>query len=444
MPLRTLILGAAGRDFHNFNVLFRNDANTHVVGFTATQIPEISDKMYPPELSGDRYPDGLPIYPEEQLEQLIREHSVEQVVFAYSDVSHEYVMHLASRCLASGADFTMLGPERTALRSKLPVVAVCAVRTGCGKSPVSREVVRALVATGQKVAVIRHPMPYGELSKQRVQRFEKLEELDTADCTIEEREEYEPHINAGTVVFAGADYELILAEAEKEADVIIWDGGNNDLPFIQPTLHLTLVDPHRAGHETQFHPGEANFLAADALVMTKVGNAPAEGLAALRQTIADQRPSTPTIEGDLEITLEEEIDLNGKRVLCVEDGPTTTHGGMNYGSAVIAAREAGATIIDPRPFAVGTVKECFDENPHLDICLPAMGYFGQQLKDLEDTIRAAECDVVVVGTPIDLRRIINMDQPSVRAIYNWKDRTAGALATVVTEALKSANTQTNN
>jgi predicted GTPase len=429
MPLRTLILGAAGRDFHNFNVLYRNCRRTDVVGFTATQIPEIADKTYPAELAGERYPDGIPIYPE---------HSVEQVMFAYSDVSHEHVMHLASRTLAAGADFVMCGPERTALQSKLPVVAVCAVRTGCGKSPVSRAVVKTLVDSGKRVAVIRHPMPYGELSKQRVQRFDKLEDLDTAECTIEEREEYEPHIMEGTVVFAGADYELILAEAEKESDVIIWDGGNNDLPFIRPSLHLTLVDPHRAGHETMFHPGEANFYAADVLVMTKVGNAPEEGLEALRETIANLRPGVPVVEGDLEISFDVDMDLTDKKVLCVEDGPTTTHGGMNYGSAVWAARRANAHVVDPRPAAVGSVAETFNEHPHLTNCLPAMGYYGQQLADLETSIKNAECDAVVIGTPIDLRRIVEIAQPSVRALYNWKDRGQTPLANHVLAAIEGA------
>ncbi|MFQ5654321.1 MAG: cyclic 2,3-diphosphoglycerate synthase [Planctomycetota bacterium] len=438
MAVRTLILGAAGRDFHNFNMVYRGDPDTRVVGFTATQIPDIADKVYPPELAGDLYPDGIPIYPEEELEKLVGEHAVERVVFAYSDISHEHVMHLACRTLAAGADFALLGPNRTALHSRLPVVAVCAVRTGSGKSPVSRAVVQGLVSAGKRVAVIRHPMPYGDLTRQRLQRFERLEDLDAAECTIEEREEYEPHIMAGTVVYAGADYEAILEAAERDADVVLWDGGNNDLPFIRPSLHCTLVDPHRAGHETLYYPGEANFRAADLLVITKVGTAPPEGLEALRNSIAWHRPGVPVVEGNLRIELDCELELAGKKVLCVEDGPTTSHGGMNYGSAVIAARQAGAEVVDPRPHATGSLITTFEENPHLTTCLPAMGYSGKQIQELEESIRRTPCEAVIIGTPIDLRRIIPIDQPSVRAIYSWEDRGARTLANVILEGIGAA------
>ena len=387
MPVRTLILGAAGRDFHDFNTAYRDDPETLVVGFTATQIPDIADKTYPAELAGPRYPDGIPIWPEEDLERLIAEHDVSRVVFSYSDVSHEHVMHLASRVLAAGADFELLGPGRTQIHAKVPVIAVCAVRTGCGKSPASREIVKALVAGGRHVAVIRHPMPYGDLRRQGVQRFGSLEDLDLHACTIEEREEYEPHIVAGTIVFAGADYAAIVAAAEAEADLILWDGGNNDLPFIAPDLHFTLVDPHRPGHESHFHPGEANFLSADVLVMPKVGTAPPENVARLRETIAARRPGVPLVEGDLSITLDRPLDLAGKRVLCVEDGPTTTHGGMPYGSAVLAAREVGAIPVDPRPHATGSIKETLARFPHLTECLPAMGYSDTQVHELEESLR---------------------------------------------------------
>ena len=435
MAVRTLILGAAGRDFHNFNVVYRDDPETEVVAFTATQIPDIADKVYPPELAGNRYPEGIPVLHEDDLEGIIREREVRRVVFAYSDVTHEHVMHLASRSLAAGADYVLLGPESTMLRSSKPVVAVCAVRTGCGKSPVSRAMVKALVESGRRTAVIRHPMPYGELAKQRLQRFDSLEDLDAAACTIEEREEYEPHIMEGTVVFAGADYEAILRAAEEEADVILWDGGNNDLPFYRPDVLLTLVDPHRPGHETAYHPGEANFLMADLLVMGKVGTAAPADLRTLRESVKARRPGVPLVEGDLEIVLDRDVDLRGRRVLCVEDGPTTTHGGMPYGAAVIAARERGAVLVDPRPHAVGSLKQVFATFPHLQECLPAMGYWGRQVEDLQATIQAVPCDFVLVGTPIDLRRIVTIEQPSVRTLYRWKDMQSPSLGERLLERL---------
>jgi predicted GTPase len=441
MPVRTLILGAAGRDFHDFNTAYRTDPETLVVGFTATQIPDIADKVYPPELAGPRYPDGIPIWPEEELEELIARHDVSRVVFAYSDVSHEHVMHLASRVLAAGADFLLLGPGSTQIQANVPVIAVCAVRTGCGKSPVSRAIVRTLVAQGRRVAVIRHPMPYGDLRRQGVQRFASLNDLDLHKCTIEEREEYEPHIVAGTIVFAGADYAVIVKAAEAEADLILWDGGNNDLPFITPDLHLTLVDPHRPGHESRFHPGEANFLAADVLVMPKVGTAAPDDAARLRKTIADRRPGVPLVEGDLSISLDRPLDLAGKHVLCVEDGPTTSHGGMPYGSAVLAARAAGAIPVDPRPHAVGSIRETLARFPHLTECLPAMGYSDSQMRELEESIKLTPCDAVIVGTPIDLRRLVRIDRPSTRALYAWSDRQPPTLASQIEAFLSRCGRQ---
>ncbi len=435
--VRTLILGAAGRDFHNFNVVYRDDPETEVIGFTATQIPGIDDKIYPPELSGKNYPTGIPIYAEDRLEELIREKSIEQVVFAYSDISHESVMHLASRVIAAGADFVLLGTERTALVSRLPVIAVCAVRTGCGKSPVSRAVVKALVAAGKKVAVVRHPMPYGVLAKQQVQRYACLDDLNVADCTIEEREEYEPHIIEGSVVFAGVDYGAILEAIEREADVILWDGGNNDLPFYQPTLHITLTDPHRLGDEECYHPGEANLLAADALLIPKVNTAPEGAVQKLQNGLASRCPGVPVVKGNLNIELDSDLDLAGKKVLCVEDGPTTSHGGMPFGAAVLATRTAGGIPVDPRPHAVGSLRATFEKFPHIEECLPAMGYSVEQVEDLQETIRRTPCDAVVVGTPIDLRRIVKIEQPSARAIYTWKesDPDEVRLATIVREAL---------
>ena len=424
---RVLIVGAAGRDFHNFNVAFRDDDGFDVVAFTATQIPGIDERTYPAELAGEFYPDGIPIHAEAELERLVRELEVDEVVFSYSDVSHETVMHVGSRALAAGADFTLLGPRSTMLKSSAPVVAVCAVRTGSGKSQTTRAVTRALKAGGQKIAVVRHPMPYGDLIKQRVQRFETYEDMAAADCTIEEREEYEPHIAAGSIVYAGIDYERILRAAEKEADVVVWDGGNNDLPFYAPDVHITVADPLRAGHETRYHPGEANLRMADVIVINKVDSATPEDLEALRNTIAVLNGGAETIEATSPISIEEGVELDGARVIVVEDGPTLTHGEMAYGAGVVAARQAGAEPVDPRPWAVGSIKDVFERYTHMGPLLPAMGYSDQQRAELSQTINAADVDAVLIATPIDLRKVVDIQKPAVRVAYELDDAATAAL-----------------
>ena len=424
---RVLIVGAAGRDFHNFNVAFRDDDGFDVVAFTATQIPGIDERTYPAELAGEFYPDGIPIHAEAELERLVRELEVDEVVFSYSDVSHETVMHVGSRALAAGADFTLLGPRSTMLKSSAPVVAVCAVRTGSGKSQTTRAVTRALKAGGQKIAVVRHPMPYGDLIKQRVQRFETYEDMAAADCTIEEREEYEPHIAAGSIVYAGIDYERILRAAEKEADVVVWDGGNNDLPFYAPDVHITVADPLRAGHETRYHPGEANLRMADVIVINKVDSATPEDLEALRNTIAALNGGAETIEATSPISIEEGVELDGARVIVVEDGPTLTHGEMAYGAGVVAARQAGAEPVDPRPWAVGSIKDVFERYTHMGPLLPAMGYSDQQRAELSQTINAADVDAVLIATPIDLRKVVDIQKPAVRVAYELDDAATAAL-----------------
>lgn len=415
---RVIILGAAGRDFHDFNTVYRDDDRYEVVGFTATQIPNIAGRRYPPELAGERYPNGIPIFAEEDLERLVAELDVDEVVFAYSDVSHEHVMHLAERALAAGADFRLLGPRMTMLESSKPVVSVCAVRTGAGKSPTSRRVADALTALGKRVVAVRHPMPYGDLTRQIVQRFASVEDLAAHDCTIEEMEEYEPHIARGVVVYAGVDYERILREAEREADVILWDGGNNDLPFFRSDLEIVVADPHRPGHETSYYPGEANFRRADVIVIGKQGSASQEGIAAVRRSAAELNPRAVIVDADLRITAEDPGAVAGKRVLVVEDGPTLTHGGMRYGAGVLAARELGAaTIVDPRPFVVGEIAETFRRYPEIGPLLPAMGYGRRQMEDLAATIAATECDLVLIATPVDLRRVVEIAKPSVRVGY---------------------------
>jgi predicted GTPase len=421
VPVRVLILGAAGRDFHNFNVAFRDDPGVEVVAFTAAQIPGIAGRRYPPELAGPRYPAGIPIEPEARLEALIRELGVEQAVFAYSDVSHEQVMHLASRVLACGADWALLGGRRTMLPASRPVVAVCAVRTGCGKSAMSRHVVGLLRARGRRVAVVRHPMPYGDLLAERVQRFATFADLDRAGVTLEEREEYEPHIEAGSVVLTGVDYAAILARAEADADVIVWDGGNNDLPFFVPTLHLVLVDPHRAGHESRYHPGEANLRAADVAVIVKEDTAPADGLAAVRAAIGALNPRARVVDTRMPITVDAPELVRGRRVLAVEDGPTLTHGGMPVGAAALAARQLGATLVDPRPYARGSIAEMFGAYPGLGPVLPAVGYGAAQMAELRATIDAVECDTVLLGTPLDLRRSLAVRHPVARARYEIEE-----------------------
>ncbi len=418
---RTLILGAAGRDFHNFNVLYRNDPDTEVVGFTAEQIPHIDDRRYPPELAGELYPNGIPIHPERQLEELIAELDVERCIMAYSDVSYAYVMGLAARVNTAGADFTMLGAEPTMVKSTKPVVAVCASRTGAGKSQTSRAVVRLLRDAGKKVAVIRHPMPYGDLVKQRVQRFATEEDLVRHEVTIEEREEYEPHMAAGSVVFAGVDYEAILREAEKEADVILWDGGNNDFSFYKPDVYITLVDPHRAGHELSYYPGEINVRLADAVLVNKVDTASMDDVLQVEDNVRKVNPGAVLLEGASPLFLDDPDVLRGRRVLCIEDGPTLTHGGMTYGAAVIGARKAGAAeLVDARPFAVGEIASTFQRYPGIGTLLPAMGYGEQQVKDLEATLRkAAEggVEAVAIGTPINLARLVDIPVPYTRVRY---------------------------
>src|SRR5213080_4073129 len=398
---RVLIAGAAGRDFHNFNLVYRGREEFEVVGFTATQIPNIEGRVYPPELAGEHYPDGIPISPEDELEALIREHEVDEVVFAYSDVTHEHVMHVASRVLAAGASYRLISPRETMIESTKPVVAICAVRTGSGKSQTTRHVAALFRQAGKRVAVLRHPMPYGDLTKQAVQRFEQYEDLDAADATIEEREEYEPHLAEGNLVFAGIDYERILRAAEREADVILWDGGNNDTPFVRPDLHIVVVDPHRPGHELRYHPGETNLRMADVCVVNKIDSATQEGIDAVLNSIHENTrdarvvlaASPFDVEGDAE-------EIRGKRVLAIEDGPTLTHGEMTYGAAVLAAKQHGAAeLVDPRPFAVGTIAETFEQYPDIGTLLPAMGYGRKQMEDLRETIRRCDADLVLIGTP---------------------------------------------
>ena len=415
---RVIILGAAGRDFHNFNVYFRDNEKYEVVGFTATQIPNIEGRQYPASLAGDLYPQGIPIHPEDQLEALIDTLDVQQAIFAYSDVSHEYVMHVASRVIASGADFRLMGLDSTLLESTKPVVAVCAARTGSGKSQTSRYIAEELIELGHRVAIVRHPMPYGDLAKQAVQRFETYADLDRYECTIEEREEYEPHIERGVIVYAGVDYEKILRQAEEDADVILWDGGNNDLPFYVPDLHLVIVDPHRPGHELKYHPGEANVRAADVILINKVDTADEEAILQVRENVSMLNPGATIIEAASPIFVQDPQLIHGKRVLVIEDGPTLTHGGMAYGAGWVAARRFGASeIIDPRPFAVGSIKDTYAKYPTTGDVLPAMGYGDGQIKELEQTIAASDAELVLIGTPIDLSRLLNIELPSQRVRY---------------------------
>ena len=418
MAIKTLIMGAAGRDFHNFNVFFRENTDYEVVAFTATQIPNIEGRKYPAALSGKLYPEGIPIYPESELLSLIKEHQIEQVIFAYSDVSHEYVMHKASAVLAAGPDFRLMGLDTTQIKSTKPVVSVCAVRSGSGKSQTTRRVAAILQGLGKKVAVIRHPMPYGDLAKQAVQRFGELADLDKHECTIEEREEYEPHIVENVLVFAGVDYEAILREAEKEADIILWDGGNNDLSFYVPDFQIIVADPHRPGHETTYHPGEANARTADVFVINKVDTADAENVIKLHESLRALAPEAVILEGASPLFVDDPAQIKGKRVLVVEDGPTLTHGGMAYGAGWVAARRFGAAeIVDPRPYAVGTILETYQKYPTTGDVLPAMGYGDAQIKELEKTINNAEVDLVIIGTPIDLGRLMKINKPTQRVRY---------------------------
>jgi predicted GTPase len=418
MPRRVLIMGAAGRDFHNFNVAYRDDPDVEVVAFTATQIPFIDDRTYPASLAGPRYPNGIPIHDEGELTRLIDGKDVDDVVFSYSDVSHEYVMHKGSEVLAAGANFTLLGPRATMLQATVPVVAVCAVRTGSGKSQTTRAIAQTLRDAGRRVVAVRHPMAYGNLEAQRVQRYASIEDLERYDTTIEEREEYEPHIMSGTVIYAGVDYGDILEQAQAECDVLLWDGGNNDLPFYRPTVHIVVADPLRAGHETSYHPGEANLRMADVIVINKMDSASPEQVATLVETIGEVNPGATIVRANSRVSVDEPDTIGGKRVLVVEDGPTLTHGGMKFGAGVVAARANGAAeIVDPRPWAIGTIDETFrkyDVGP----VLPAMGYSEGQLAEMEKIIDSVEADVVVIGTPIDLRRVIEINKPAVRVRYD--------------------------
>src|SRR5437773_2039237 len=433
---RVLIAGAAGRDFHNFNLLYRGREQYEVVGFTATQIPNIDGRVYPAELAGELYPEGIPISPESELEELVRLHDVDEVVFAYSDVTHEHVMHIGSRANAAGASFRLISPRETMLTSSKPVVAVCAVRTGSGKSQTTRHIAALLRDAGNRVAVLRHPMPYGDLAAQAVQRFEHYEDLDAADATIEEREEYEPHLAEGNLVFAGIDYAAILDRAEQEADVILWDGGNNDTPFINPNVHVVVVDPHRPGHELRYHPGETNLRMADVCVVNKIDSAPQEGVDAVLDSIREHNPGARIVLAASPFHVEGDAGaIAGKRVLAVEDGPTLTHGEMTYGAAVLAAKAHGAAeLVDPRLFAVGSIAATFDAYPHVGALLPAMGYGRRQMEELRETIARSDADLVLIGTPIDLRRVIELDKPALRVTYRLEEIGEPTLADVLAES----------
>ena len=431
---RVLIMGAAGRDFHNFNVVFRGDPRYKVVAFTATQIPDIEGRQYPAQLAGPLYPAGIPIHAESDLDHLIAELAVDQVVFAYSDVSHQTVMHKASQVLAAGADFVLLGAKDTMLPSSKPVVAVCAVRTGSGKSQTTRRVCDVLRAMDKRVVAVRHPMPYGNLAEQAVQRFASYDDLDRHQCTIEEREEYEPHIDRGVIVYAGVDYEAILRQAEQEADVVVWDGGNNDLPFYKPDLHIVVADPHRPGHELSYHPGEANLRMADVVVINKVDTADLDKVAIVRDNIYRTNPDAIIVEAASPIFVDDPGTIRGKDVLVVEDGPTLTHGEMTYGAGVVAARRFGAAnILDPRPWAVRSIADTFAKYPGTGALLPAMGYGDQQMADLQETINNVPCDLVIIATPIDLTRIIEIHRPTQRVRYELQEIGQPTLAELLNE-----------
>jgi predicted GTPase len=438
LPSKLLILGAAGRDFHNFNVAFRDNPGYQVVAFTATQIPNIEGRTYPASLAGSLYPDGIPIFPEKEISQLVKKYQVDQVIFAYSDVSHETVMHKASIALAAGADFLLMGPRATMLKSRKPVVAVCAVRTGSGKSQTTRAVAAALEAIGKRVVIVRHPMPYGDLAKQAVQRFASMEDLAQENVTIEEREEYEPHIAHGSVVYAGVDYEKILRRAEQEADIILWDGGNNDMPFYHPNLLFVVADPHRPGHEIAFHPGETNLRMADVVIINKIDTASEENIELVRANVRSANPNAIIINAASPISVDDANDIRGKRVLVVEDGPTLTHGDMAYGAGIIAAKKfAASEIVDPRPYAVGSIKETFSKYPMTGAVLPAMGYGKQQTDELEATINAAPVDLVLIATPIDLRRIVNIKHRSQRVRYELQEIGEPTVAEILNQRLVS-------
>ncbi|MHA1591632.1 MAG: cyclic 2,3-diphosphoglycerate synthase [Candidatus Heimdallarchaeaceae archaeon] len=419
---KILIMGAAGRDFHNFNTYYRDNENYEVVAFTATQIPDIVDRKYPKELSGPLYPEGIPIFDETELQRLIKELEVDEVVFSYSDVTHEYVMHKASLVNALGPAFSLLGTKGTMVKSTKPLISVCAVRTGSGKSQTSRKILQLITEAGKKIVAIRHPMPYGDLAKQAVQRFADYSDLDKHETTIEEREEYEPYIDKGLVIYSGVDYEAILREAEKEADVILWDGGNNDFPFYESDLQIVVADPHRVGHELTYHPGETNLNLADVVIVNKITTTDYENVLDLEENIRKANPNAVIIEAASPIFVDKPDMVKGKRVLVIEDGPTLTHGEMQYGAGVVAALRYGAEeLVDPRPYLVGSMKETFEKYPDIGTLLPAMGYFDQQLKDMEETINNTECDVVISATPIDITRLIKIDKPMVRVKYELEE-----------------------
>ena len=438
MVEKVIIMGAAGRDFHNFNVYFRDNDRYQVVGFTATQIPDIDGRVYPPELSGKKYPTGIPIHSDENLAGLIKDNDVDLVAFSYSDVTHNEVMHKASVVTAAGADFMIIGAPYTMIESTKPVVSVCAVRTGCGKSQTSREVVRILQEMGKKVVTVRHPMPYGDLAAQAVQRFSTYDDFEKYQCTIEEREEYEPVVDMGSVIYAGVDYEQILRQTEQEADVIVWDGGNNDTPFYKPDVNIVVFDPHRAGHEVLYHPGETNMVMCDVALVNKVDSASQENIDIVVGNIKKANPNATIIMAESEITAENGQAIKGKKVLVVEDGPTLTHGEMKFGAGVIAAQKYGAAkMVDPRPWLSGSLKETYEKYPHIGELLPAMGYGEEQVKDLEATINAVDCDYVVSATPIDLGRLIEVNKPMIRVRYQYKDHGQPTLADYLKEKLES-------
>ena len=431
---KILILGAAGRDFHNFNVVFRGDPEYNVVAFTANQIPGIANRRYPTELAGALYPAGIPIFDEKDVELLVKEHEIDAAVFSYSDISYQNLMHLASRVVASGADFWVLSSTRTQLKSSVPVISICAVRTGCGKSPVGRLVASELRREGHKVVVVRHPMPYGDLALQAVQRFAVMEDLDKHQCTIEEREEYEPHLREGTIVYAGVDYGRILRQAEKEADIVLWDGGNNDTPFYESDLQIVVTDPHRPGHELAYYPGEVNLRRADVMVINKVDTAAPQDVETVRKNIRVHNPRARVVETACRVTVSEPALVKGRRVLVVEDGPTLTHGEMPYGAGVVAARQCGAAeLVDPRPYAVGSIRSTYERYSHLTSLLPAMGYSAIQRHELEETINRVPCDLVLVATPIDLGHLVKLNKPSLRVTYDVEDVTHPGLTEILTE-----------
>ncbi len=436
MVEKVIIMGAAGRDFHNFNVYFRGNDRYKVVAFTATQIPDIDGRRYPAQLAGDAYPAGIPIHADEELATLIEEHDVDLVVFSYSDITHTEVMHKASIVTAKGADFMIVGAQYTMIKSYKPMVSVCAIRTGCGKSQTSREVMRVLQEAGKKVVAVRHPMPYGDLTKQVVQRFAAMEDMDKHECTIEEREEYEPVVRMGAVIYAGVDYGLILQQAEQEADVVVWDGGNNDTPFYKPDVNIVVFDPHRAGHELSYHPGETNMRMCDIAIINKVDSADPEKVEQVRRTIEECNPEAEIILAESEVHADQPELIKGKKVLVIEDGPTLTHGEMKFGAGTIAAEKHGAAkIVDARPYLVGTLKDTFAKYKDIGAVLPAMGYSDQQVRDLEATINAADCDVVISGTPIDITRLMKINKPLVRVTYSYKDHTGPSLSEAILRRL---------